>query len=85
MITEALLSLVVATLTGMLNLAPTWTFDMSGISTNAGSIAGLVSAWNGYFPVVTFGTCLGLVFGFKVGMLGWRFILFVYHQFWGSS
>lgn len=85
MITAALLVLTLATVTGLLNIAPVASIDVSALAVNASTVAGLGGTLNGYFPVVTLGVCLGIVFGLKVFMLGYRLVLFIFHQFWGAS
>lgn len=85
MITFALVALFLGTITGMLNIAPTATIDVSSLATNAATISSLAGTLNGYFPLVTLGVCIGIVLGLKVFMLGYRLVLFIFHQFWGSS
>jgi hypothetical protein len=84
-ITSTLLVLCLSTLTGLLNIAPVAAIDVSGLAVNVSTVAGLAGTLNGYFPLVTLGVCLGIVFGLKVFMLGYRLVLFVWHQFWGAS
>jgi hypothetical protein len=85
MITAALIAMFLSTLTGLLNLAPTTSIDVSGLTANVGTVASLAGTLNGYFPLFTLGMCLGVVFGLKVFMFGYRLVLFIWHQFWGSS
>lgn len=85
MITAWLLGLLLGTLSGMLGLIPGGVLDMSGMVANVSMISSLAGTLNGYFPLVTLGICLGVVLGLKLLMMGWRLVLFVYHQFWGSS
>lgn len=85
MITGTLLVLALSTLTGLLNIAPTAAIDVSALAANTGTVAALGGTLNGYFPLVTLGVCLGIVFGLKVFMFGYRLVLFIWHQFWGSS
>ena len=85
MITTWMLTVLVSTITGLLNIAPTAAIDVSGLAVNVSTVSGLAGTLNGYFPLMTLGVCLGVVFGLKVFMLGYRLVLFVWHQFWGSS
>lgn len=85
MITAWLLILFLSTVTGLLNIAPTASIDVGALAANTGTVAALGGTLNGYFPLVTLGVCIGVVFGLKVFMLGYRLVLFIWHQFWGSS
>lgn len=84
MITDLILELFTSILAGFLSLAPQVSFNAESIASIAGAINGLGAA-NGYFPVNTLAICLAAVMGLKVIMLGYRLLLFIYHQFWGSS
>ena len=84
MITELLLLALLPSISGLLGLLPAATLNLSALS-NVTSIGAQAAMLNGYFPVGTIGTCLGVVKGLKVFMLGYRALLFIYHQFWGSN
>jgi len=84
-ITGWLIALFLSTVTGLLNIAPAATIDVAALATNTGTVAALGGTLNGYFPIATLGVCLGIVFGLKVFMFGYRLVLFIWHQFWGSS
>lgn len=84
MIIVALLGILLATVGGLLNIIPVAAIDVSGLVANVSQVSGLAGTLNGYFPLVTLGMCLGVVLGLKLLMLGYRLVLFVYHQFWGS-
>ena len=85
MITTALLVVALGSLAGLLNIVPVASIDVSGLTVNASMVAGLAGTLNGYFPLVTLGVCLGVVFALKLFMLGYRLVLFIFHQFWGAS
>lgn len=84
MILDLLLELFATIVAGFLSLTPSVSFSAESLLPIAAAVQG-VGAANEYFPVHTLGLCLGVVFGLKVLMLGYRLVLFIYHQFWGSS
>jgi hypothetical protein len=84
MITELFILAMLPALTGLLSLLPSVILDLTSLQA-VGSIGSTAGMLNGYFPVATLGMCMGLVLGLKGFMLGYRVILFVYHQIWGSS
>lgn len=84
MITELLLLALIPMLTGMLGAIPASTVDLGSLAVVV-RIADSAAMLNGFFPVATLGTCLGLIFGLKTFMFGYRIVLFVFHQFWGSD
>ena len=71
-------------LSGLLGLLPAARLDFSALA-GVAAVGDGAAMLNGYFPIATLGLCLALVFGLKIFMLGYRVLLFVYHQFWGSS
>ncbi len=85
MITQLLVGIILGTISGMLSLAPSWQVDLSPLANAVHDFGHKAATFNGYFPLITLGLCLAIVFGLKAGMFGWRLILFIYHQFWGSS
>lgn len=85
MVTLALFVLILGTVSGLLNIVPQATIDVSSLTANASAVAGLAGTLNGYFPLVTLGVCIGIVIALKAFMLLYRVVLFVWHQFWGSS
>lgn len=84
MITEFFIDLTCGIVAGFLSLMPQASLDLSGLE-DVGNIIGRVGPMNEFFPVVTLGACLGLVLAVKFYMLGYHLVMFVYHQFWGSS
>lgn len=85
MITEALVHFVGQSLRAVLGLIPTWNPPVDPFTGSAYAVGGMAGALNGYFPVSTILVCLTLLVGLKVALLGWRLIVFVYHQVWGSD
>lgn len=84
-ITDALITFVCTAARAVLGLIPTWTVPATPFGTTSYALGSMAALGNGYFPVVTLAVCLALVLGLKVVLLGWRFIVFVYHQFWGAD
>lgn len=85
MVTEALIGFFMQAIRAVVRILPVWSppaEDLTAVSTEVG-------AWgaraDGYFPVTVLGVCLAVVFAVKVGLLAWRVVVFIYHQFWGSD
>ena len=85
MITYALLLLVVNVVLGTVANLPPYTLDTTAINANAEQVGAWASALNGYAPIGQLGLVLGLLVGLKLALLAWQAVLFIYHQFWGSS
>ena len=84
MVTEFIIGMTCGIISGFLDLMPSFTIDMSSLAA-AGEAIGRAGALEAYFPVTTLFICFALVLGLKLWMLGYRLVLFVYHQFWGSA
>jgi hypothetical protein len=84
-ITEALISFVAQAARAVLGLVPQWSPPAHAFGQMSHAFGAYAAVGNGYFPVVVTGVCLGLVLALKVGLLAWRVVIFVYHQFWGSN
>lgn len=85
MVTLAIVALIFGGVRAVMGLVPTWDpvadpFESVGFS--VGSMAG---ALDGYAPVAVIGVSLVLLLSLKVGLFGWRLVVFVYHQFWGAE
>lgn len=82
MITDFVLNAIFSGINALLGLMPT----MSLPSSNPYS-TWIVDVYelNRIIPVVLIGTFLVAFLTIRVAMQGWDFILFVYHQFWGSG
>lgn len=85
MVTYALLVLVVSVVLGTVANLPTYTLPTEAINANAAQVGAWASALNGYAPVAQLGAALLLLVGLKLALLAWQAVLFIYHQFWGSS
>lgn len=85
MITEALLTFMAEAVGAVLGLVPQWEPPTEALAASSSSLGASAARANGYFPVVTLGACLVLVLGFKVFLIVWRLVVFIYHQIWGSD
>lgn len=86
MITETLLAVATGLVTWFVSLIPDFglslDLDISGDLQQLGSLAFTLDGW---FPVTVLVVCLVIVFGVQAAMTVWGFIVWLYHQFWGSS
>ncbi len=85
MIVDAIVRFVGQSVRAVLNLLPSWTPPFEEFGSQATAIGAMASRANGYFPVAVLGWCLVLVLSLKVLLFGWRVIVFIYHQVWGSN
>jgi len=85
MITDALLKVFSAAFRSLLNLIPEWAvpdFDLA----RAGEMFGRAGAlFNEYVPLPLMVACLLALVALHIAHGMWQGVLFVYHQFWGSS
>jgi len=84
-IVTALVGFVCQAAVVVLGLIPSWTPPTDAFGSTSTQLGSMAAVGNGYFPVVVLGVCLTLVLGLKVALLGWRVVLFIWHQFWGSD
>jgi len=85
MVTGALIGLIFGGVRAVMGLVPVWDPAADPFSSAAFDVGGMAGALNGYVPVALLGLCLVLLLSLKVFMLGWRLIVFIYHQFWGAE
>lgn len=85
MITEFLLETVVGIVLGLVQMTPASTVDYSQLHDQSQQVGALASALNGYTPVAQVGAALVLLVALKLALLAWQGVMFIYHQFWGSS
>lgn len=85
MIVLAIVVVVVGLVLGLVGNLPTYTLDLSQVQQDASQIGAWASALNGYAPIVQLGAAIGILLGLKLALLGWHTVVFIYHQFWGSS
>lgn len=85
MVTDALIAFVFGSVRAVLGLIPTWQPPADAFSSTSISLGSIAGTGNGWFPVVTLGVCLVFILALKVFLLGWRVVVFIYHQVWGSN
>lgn len=85
MITEALISAGVGIILGLVSVLPRHDFDAAAMADTFGTVASYAGGLNGYAPVLQLGLAIALLAGLKLALMAWNVVLFIYHQFWGSS
>ena len=85
MVVNLLLGLVVGIVLGLIEPLPTYTLDVELLTVQAEQVGAMASSLNGYVPVTQIGLALLLLVGLKLALLLWQTLVFIYHQFWGSS
>lgn len=85
MITEAVIRVLAGGVRIILGLIPTWEPPPDAFESSAYEVGAMAGALNGHLPVAVAGVCLVLLLALKVFLLGWRALVFIYHQFWGSQ
>lgn len=85
MITDALITFTLASFRAIVGLLPAWVVPVPALSAMSGFVGDAAARADGYFPVLTTIVCAGVVLTVRVGLLAWRVVIFVYHQFWGSN
>lgn len=87
MIIEAVLGVIVGLIEWLVSIFPTFGLDLSevDIASAVESVATAAAALDGWAPVdeslVAFASLLTL----QVAISAWGLLVWVYHQFWGSS
>ena len=85
MITEALVSVMSAVILGFTSLLPSYKVDSSAFGATAGQVGSFAGGLDGFAPIGDLGLALMLIVGLKLALMTWNLVLFIYHQFWGSS
>lgn len=85
MVTEFVVSAVLAIFRALVAPLPVYTLDTAAMSAQSSQVGALAMTLNGYAPVSQLAIALGLLGGLKLALLAWQGVVFVYHQFWGSS
>lgn len=86
MITETLLAVALGLVEWIVSITPDFGLDLSlDIASNLAYIGGLAYTMNAWLPVDTIVICLVLLFGVQVVLTLWGFVVWLYHQFWGSN
>lgn len=77
MILDLIVGVLLALVTGIIGLLPSFTLpgSMSDFGTGFGSS---LSTLNGLFPVVTLGVCLAAVLGVRLFIAAFNLVVFVY-------
>jgi len=85
MITAALFDAASRILAGLFALVPSTDLDSSAFGNAGSAVGGAIFGFNDYFPTVTFFQALAVVLAVWAVLGVWNLIVWVYHQFWGSS
>lgn len=85
MVTAALIGLIFGGVRAVMGLVPQWDPAADPFTSVAFDVGGMAGALNGYAPVALIGMSLVLLLSLKVFLLGWRVVVFIYHQFWGAD
>lgn len=83
MITDFIIGAFVSGIGALLSLVPSVTIPDAGETFT--QFAGVIGRANKVFPILVAVTCLGAIVTLKIALTAWEFIVFVYHQFWGSE
>lgn len=87
MITEILVTLVVNFIEWFVSLVPDFGLSLNELDFGDtwSSLGAGAAALNGWLPVLVVASSAGIFLGVQVVMSVWGFIVWVYHQFWGSD
>lgn len=85
MITEWLIQLVGGIAAALVSLLPSMGWEQSDFADASNGWGISAAGLNAYIPVTTMFTVAGLLVLVWVGMAAWNGIVWLYHQFWGSS
>lgn len=79
MVTDAVVSILVGFLTGVLSLLPAYSLPaaVAGFGPELGS---KIDAWNGVLPVVTIGQVLAATVGLRLFILAWAVVVWLYDK-----
>lgn len=83
MIVEILLSIVVGIMVTLDELLPD--LEIPGVGEVVGSLMSGLFVLSGYVPLADLFAGLALILGARFVMAFWHIIVWIYHQFWGSS
>lgn len=82
MIVDAVLGIVIGLVRGLLRLFPDFEMDLT---TPSSTVFGLLGRLDGYFPVSTLVTVVGIWVAIQVAGLGWRAAVWVWERFPGKA
>ena len=78
MIVKGFLDLVLAAVSGLLSLLPTWNLDDSAVTSFSGTLGDWMGRANGYVPEHLLWSCVGLLAAVRLALWAWRGLVFVY-------
>ncbi len=81
MITEALIGVVIQTLSSFLGWVPDWTPPTQDFATTGLTVGNALGLLDNYFPVSVLGACLAAVIGLKFVLIFWNLLVFIYDRF----
>ena len=81
MIVDAIITILVGLLGGILAVLPAWSMPTLLTSTWPGDIASAVGWANGFFPVYDLGLSLAILLGIRVLMSAWKIAVWLYDRF----
>jgi hypothetical protein len=84
-VTEFVLECLFGLIRGLIALGPTYTPPIAEAARQAETVGGTAAGLGGYVPVGQLALVLALLVVAKLALLAWQLIVFIYHQFWGSS
>jgi hypothetical protein len=79
MVTDAVVSVLMGFLTGVLSLLPSWELPAS-FAAFGPELGAKIDAFNGVLPVVTLGQCLAAMVGFRLFVLAWGLVVWLYDK-----
>jgi hypothetical protein len=85
MVVEFLMEMIGGVIRGLVSLLPASPVNPDEVGDSFYSVGGMASALNGYVPILALAAGITVLIGFRLALLLWQGIMFVYHQFWGSS
>lgn len=86
MITETLLGVVMGLVRWVVDITPTFGIQLDlDIAGGLEQLGGIAYTMNGWFPIDTLAVCLVLLIGVQIVLTLWGFVVWLYHQFWGSD
>lgn len=83
MITDFILGAVFSGINALLSLMPAFTISPPGNTWS--QLIYDIGQVNNIVPMLAIFTVASMLIGLRVALTVWDFILFVYHQFWGSD
>lgn len=83
MIITALLGIIFLFLAGLIGLLPLGTSLPSAFNSSVSTFFSYLTAFNGFFPMGTLMTILGLEITLELSILGFHFLEWVYHKIRG--